>query len=165
MSGETEKEVSGWTVDTLHEHMNTTIENVFIVMNDRKEAGDRALLTALQTVKEATEKSEAATEKRFDNVNAFRAQLNDQSRTFMAVDLANSQFEEVRRLINSNDERVRQSREPIFARIQALEGQMIEVRAIKQGSHDNRTDMYLIVGFIATVLTIVATAAVLLNLN
>ena len=72
MSGETEKSVSGWTTDTLKEY----IEQRF---TDQ----DKAVQAALLAAKEAVLKAEVATEKRFESVNEFRAQLADQSNTLM----------------------------------------------------------------------------------
>lgn len=61
MSGETEKQVSGWTVDTLKEYFE-----------QRFTAQEKAVKTANE-----------ASEKRFDAVNEFRGQLGDQVRTFL----------------------------------------------------------------------------------
>lgn len=61
MGGETEKQISGWTVDTLKEY----VEQRFV-------AQEKAVTTANE-----------ASEKRFDAVNEFRAQLGDQVRTFL----------------------------------------------------------------------------------
>lgn len=72
MSGETEKQVSGWTVDTLKEFIEQRITDQ-----------DKAVQAALIAAKEAVIKAETATEKRFESVNEFRAQLADQSNTLM----------------------------------------------------------------------------------
>lgn len=72
MSGETEKQVSGWTVDTLKEYLES------LRADDQK-----AVQAALLAAKEAVLKAEIATEKRFESVNEFRAQLADQSNTLM----------------------------------------------------------------------------------
>lgn len=49
----------------------------------RINALELSMLNGLSTSKEAVEKAERATELRFDAVNEFRAQLDDQQRTFM----------------------------------------------------------------------------------
>lgn len=72
MSGETEKQVSGWTVDTLKEYVES------LRADDQK-----AVQAALQAAKEAVLKAEVATEKRFASVNEFRGQLADQTNTLM----------------------------------------------------------------------------------
>lgn len=72
MSGETERQPSGWTIDTFKEH----VDQRFL---DQQKAVDAALTAADR----ATAKAEVASEKRFDAVNEFRAQLSDQANTFM----------------------------------------------------------------------------------
>lgn len=72
MSGETERQVSGWAVDTLKEYFERRITDQ-----------DKAVQAALIAAKEAVIKAETATEKRFESVNEFRAQLADQSSTLM----------------------------------------------------------------------------------
>lgn len=49
----------------------------------RINALEQSMSTGLSTSKEAVEKAERATELRFQSVNEFRAQLDDQQRTFM----------------------------------------------------------------------------------
>jgi len=94
MSGETEKQVSGWTVDTLHEHMETRISDLSAHLDERYEtqtkaleaafaAAERAVQAALLAAEKAVTKAELAAERRFEAVNEFRAQLSDQALTFM----------------------------------------------------------------------------------
>lgn len=64
--------MSEWTVDTLKEHV--------LRLLDEK---DRAIAAALSSAERANAKAEAATEKRFEGVNEFRAALADQQRTLM----------------------------------------------------------------------------------
>lgn len=49
----------------------------------RFDAQERALNAALASAKEATEKADAATEKRFDSVNEFRKALDDNNRLLL----------------------------------------------------------------------------------
>lgn len=72
MSGETEKQVSGWTVDTLKEYFEQRFTDQ-----------DKAVQAALLAAKEAVLKAEVASEKRFESVNEFRQQLSDQTNTFI----------------------------------------------------------------------------------
>lgn len=72
MSGETEREVSGWTTDTLKSHIDRRFEDQ-----------EKAVAAALEAAKEAVIKAEAAAEKRFDSVNEFRKSLSDQTATFI----------------------------------------------------------------------------------
>lgn len=63
---------TSWTLETLKE-----------LIEQRLDSMDKALTAALQATKEAIQKAETATEKRFESVNEFRSQLGDQARTFM----------------------------------------------------------------------------------
>lgn len=72
MSGETEAEVSGWTVDTLRAHI--------LRLMAEKDVRDEQRFQALQR---AIEKAENGVKDRFESVNEFRAQLGDQARTFL----------------------------------------------------------------------------------
>lgn len=72
MSGETEKQISGWTVDTLKEYVQQRFTDQ-----------DVAVQAALLAAKEAVLKAENASEKRFESVNEFRQQLSDQTNTFL----------------------------------------------------------------------------------
>lgn len=80
MSGETEKQVSGWTVDTLKEYVEQRFTDQ-----------DRAVQAALTSAKEAVLKAENASDKRFDSVNEFRQQLSDQTNTFLSRPEYNAQ--------------------------------------------------------------------------
>lgn len=138
MSGETEREVSGWTTDTLHIHMQRQFDAMETLIEARSSAierqiqkqindiqaqlerrferearavdiafnihrehtkealvsseaalqaaligAEKAVTTALASAEKAVDKAETANEKRFESVNEFRGQLNDQSRLFM----------------------------------------------------------------------------------
>jgi hypothetical protein len=105
MSGETENQVSGWTVDTLRAHLLTLINEKFdrllnmmtekdvrdqqrfdaqqLALRDALTAQEKAVNAALTAAEQAVQKAESAAEKRFDAVNEFRAQLADQAQTFM----------------------------------------------------------------------------------
>lgn len=50
--------------------------------SQRFDAQTSAINAALQAAKEAVTKAETATERRFESVNEFRAQLSDQTKTF-----------------------------------------------------------------------------------
>ena len=83
MSGETENAVSGWTVDTLHRHIIELLVLRDNLYKERYDTQEKAMNAALAAAKEAVAKAEVAAEKRFDAVNEFRGQLNDQALTFM----------------------------------------------------------------------------------
>ena len=112
MSGETESSVSGWTVDTLHDHLQRLLEErrVHFIeqitaldkrheerfkaveamfrlgekrFEERFEAQKEAVSNALIAADRAVGKAEVASEKRFDSVNEFRAALADQTARLM----------------------------------------------------------------------------------
>ena len=113
MSGETERQPSGWTVDTLARHFEVRIGDVkdsiadLRVMLDERyvtqtkavdaafasqqtamqtalAAAERAVATALLSAEKAVAKAETAADKRFEAVNEFRSQLTDQAATFLS---------------------------------------------------------------------------------
>jgi cytochrome c5 len=105
MSGETENNVSGWTVDTLHLYLTRRIVDLQAMLQERYDtqtkaldaalaaqqkatqaaliAADKAVQAALASAEKAVAKAEVSAEKRFEAVNAFREQLHDQANTFM----------------------------------------------------------------------------------
>jgi hypothetical protein len=72
MSGETARQESGWTVDTLKEHLESLLYEQRTAMEAAFAASEKAIL-----------KAENATERRFESVNEFRAQLAEQTTSFM----------------------------------------------------------------------------------
>lgn len=99
--GETEKDISAWTVDSLKEHMEAKLELIQQHFEARIDNYEKRLLErqaaqqeaisqvrsetarALADADKAISKSENQMEKRFDAVNEFRGQLNDQVKTFL----------------------------------------------------------------------------------
>jgi hypothetical protein len=69
---------------------------------DRFNAVDEKTTLALSTSKEANNKSEAATEKRFDSHNEFRGQLKDQAATFMPRAEADARFKSIEEKIEDS---------------------------------------------------------------
>jgi hypothetical protein len=67
----------GWTVDTLHEHLDMRLAEKDRRDQQRFDAQTQAITAALQAAKEAVDKAEMATERRFESVNEFRGQLAD----------------------------------------------------------------------------------------
>lgn len=69
MSGETQRDESGWTVDTLKAHFD-----------DLREADQRALAAALASAEKATLKTEQADVKYRESQNEWRGALQDRER-------------------------------------------------------------------------------------
>jgi len=72
MSGETEERPSGWTIDTLAVYFQRQHDDLITLLNERHQAQQ-----------EAIRKAETAAERRLDSVNEFRAQLADQTASFV----------------------------------------------------------------------------------
>lgn len=96
-----EVERSGWTVDTLHAHMQAVIEANDQRYSQRFEAQSVAMSAALAAAKEAVIKAENASEKRFESVNEFRALVDGMIRTLMPRAEAEKSFESVTEKIES----------------------------------------------------------------
>ena len=80
------KEESVWTILSLKEYMCTVFQEYANKIEQKFLAMDRAVT-----------KAEMATEKRFESVNEFRAQLADQQRTFLSrneYELAHNSLED-----------------------------------------------------------------------
>lgn len=83
VSCEARADTSAWGVDILHSHVLT-------ILNEREEKYAQRFRAIEEFFKEkfiaterAVSKAEIASEKRFDSVNEFRAQLTDQASTFL----------------------------------------------------------------------------------
>lgn len=85
---------SGWTVDTVHEHLTALyrekdlrdqqrFDAQQLALRDALISQEKAVNAALSAAQEAVQKAETAAEKRFDSVNEFRAQLADQTATLL----------------------------------------------------------------------------------
>lgn len=96
MSGETEEQVSGWTVDTLRQHVQDMMREADRRYEQRFEAQEKAVEAALANAKEANGKSERSDEKRFEAVNEFRDQQRDLIGTFMPRSEAEQIFQQLR---------------------------------------------------------------------
>jgi anion-transporting ArsA/GET3 family ATPase len=70
-TGDDKHNPEGWTFATLYKHI--------IALS---EASKEAITAAMSAAKEAGDKADKATEKRFDSVNEFRSALKDQQATF-----------------------------------------------------------------------------------
>lgn len=108
MSGETEAQPSGWTPDLLKQHFDALLRARDLRFDQRFTAQQEAIHAALLAAKEAVSKAESATERRFDAVNEFRAQLADQASTFARQDNLSQALEGRDKLITALTERVRE---------------------------------------------------------
>jgi len=112
-----------------------------------KSAND-AVELAMQAASRAVEKAEAASEKRFDSVNEFRATLADQQRTLMPRSEA-----EVR--LGSISNEVAGIVKSLTIRLDALSADVIEIRAIRKGFGEG---WGVVVGALSLIVAAVAVA-------
>lgn len=136
MSGETEKQVSGWTVDTLKEYFEQRIQDQ-----------DKAVQAALIAAKEAVIKAETASEKRFESVNEFRGQLADQTATLMPRAEVNTKFDAFNDKLTGLTDRINTS------------------QGVKQGSELTIGKIYGAIAAFAAIITIVVIIANALTSN
>lgn len=90
-----------------------TAREVLSILNERTSANDsrftaqeKAVAAALAAAKEAVNKAENASEKRFDSVNEFRGQLKDQNATFATRTEVDIRFKAIEAKIADNDTRI-----------------------------------------------------------
>jgi hypothetical protein len=94
VSGETADRASGWTVDTLHEHLaallkaaqdanRQRVDDLIDTVDERDKTQRREVQSALASAEKAVIKAEKDAKQRFKSVNEFRDQLRDQAATFM----------------------------------------------------------------------------------
>jgi predicted transcriptional regulator len=134
MSGETEQQVSGWTVDTLNEHLQRIIDEKLAAQDVLITERDRRYEQRFEAQEKAIQKAETATEKRFESVNEFRSVLSDQTRSFLPreeynrahTDLA-SRLDEATK---STNEKLEQAVKTLESRIASLQQQLNAVEAV-----------------------------------
>ena len=108
MSGETEKDISGWTTDTLHSHLLS-------LMNERDRRYEQRFASAEQAVHVAL----AQTETRFENVNEWRGTVSDLLANAMPRPEADSRA-------SSTDEKIN----ALQSRLDRIEGKGLGVNAV-----------------------------------
>jgi CHASE3 domain sensor protein len=84
VGGETESDVSGWTVDTLRQHFQRQHDDLKDLLGERADSQRVAMSAALASAEKAVTVANTAAEKRFDSVNEFRQTLTDQANTLMS---------------------------------------------------------------------------------
>lgn len=113
----------------------------------------RELMLVQDSAKEAIEKAEMATEKRFASVNEFRAQLATQTNTFLPREVADAQFKEIRQLIAAISKRQDQD-----------SGSDAGERRAKAGLTSTAMAWIAVLGLIVAVLSVVV-VVILANAN
>lgn len=130
MSGETEKDVSGWSVDTLKHHFD-----------DLRQADKDALAIALTSADKATEKAETAQKVVNASQNEFRATLKDQAATLMPRSESEQVFKELRTQLDD------------------LKTRVSKIENIKLGANESRTGLYAAIATVGVILGILVLVA------
>ena len=130
------------------------IQAVQTQSTDRIEALRREAKAALEAAEMAISKSEVATERRFESVNEFRAQLSDQVRLFMPREVAEARIEDVRRLSDGRFEEIR-------GRMAALQTRLDQASGASGGI--SRSVGYMVTAFGLTLSIIIVASTFLLQ--
>lgn len=87
-------------IGSLRELLETRINEMDRRFGERFEAADRAVEVGLRVAKEAVDKAEAAQDKRMEAMNEFRAQLADQTATFVPRSELDQHFDQIEKSID-----------------------------------------------------------------
>lgn len=163
MSGETEKAVSGWTVDTLHSHIIGRQEDLKELLDERftaqKTAMDAALkaaekitAAAMVSAKEAVTKAELATEKRMEGLNELRGVVTDIS----ALQMPRAECEQRIAALDAaiDDLKERLNKTASLAVVETLTTRMTTIESHKAGGRDQINAIYALAAFFVTVIII-----------
>lgn len=142
MSGETEKQVSGWTVDTLKEHL----EGLISYLKDVSDERDRLYKERHDSADKAIIKAETAQREYNERSNEFRGQLDDQAKRLVSRLEVESMIKEVEARIARNVEDIREIRE----KTSAGGGVAVGTRMVKDERRADRAGMISMLGSIMT---------------
>lgn len=145
MSGETKQDVSGWTVDTLHEFVVSSQDDLRRHLDERYEtqrrevdrafaAAEKAVQAALAAAEKAVAKAEVATEKRIEGLNELRVVVQDISKLQMPRTEAENRLA------------------AITANVDELKEAVARIVSLKQGGREQINSVYAFAGFLATCL-------------
>lgn len=152
MSGETEASVSGWTTDTLREHLTQRLADLDRALSRRMDDADKAVTAALVSAEKAVTKAEAASEKRFEGVNEFRKALSDQTATFIPRTEYDTAHEALAARVTANADRMTALELRLTSRLDL--GQGADAGAAGQRT-DQRLNMSQVIAGIATIVAVV----------
>lgn len=82
--GETTVPVGDWTTGTLKIYHDEKLASLKEYAEQRIDDQDKYVESKFLAIKEAVLKAEVANDKRFESVNEFRAQLSDQTNSFLS---------------------------------------------------------------------------------
>lgn len=131
MSGETRGQVSGWTVDTSHQHQIALLKEQrefllalitekevrnqqrFEALDDAKAAAEKAIGTALVAQQQLVERAEAVNDRRFETFTTARRASDEASRLMMPRTEAAATFANL-------EQQIRQLRETMIEQVSAV---------------------------------------------
>ncbi len=87
-------------------HLRQHIDQQYMQITAALQSAQRETQILHDASEKAIAKAEAANEKRFEAVNAFRAQLSDQTASFMLREVADGRFEKLEGLIGANTKQI-----------------------------------------------------------
>jgi len=154
MSGETEKEVSGWTTDTLREALRNEIGALRAVIDERdrryeseRKADHDAFASAHEASRDALQLARAFDNRMEVKNNEFRGQLKDTELTYIPRNEASARIDGIRSEALARIDNLEKSLDSLRQRVTASEG---------HGSGLNAGWGYLIggVGFLGALIAI-----------
>ena len=175
MSGETEKDVSGWTTDTLRYHVETIFrlaqEQTDRRWDDERRAVDialrahdealkvaavtskEAITAALAAQKEAVQVAQVAADHRAESMNEWRRSLDDVLTRAMSRTEAEAA---IGRLVEGLHE-VRLAQQNTISRteFEHLTTRVTQAEALVRGAKDSKTGLYAAIGAVGVLITIV----------
>lgn len=171
MSGETEQQVSGWTVDTLREYLTTRIEEAdkryeqrYIGSQEAITAAlvaqEKAVSAALNAADRAVAKAEIAAEKRFEGTNEFRGQLADQAATLMPRAEAESRIKALADRLDSNTAQHQREWSTLRDELQKAISSLALVQAGTSGRDHGYANF---MGYVAVGISLLATVLVIIE--
>ncbi len=87
-----ERSISGWTVDTLHAHFKSMMDERDRRYESLSTAQKEAVESALLSAQRAVDKAESIAEKWRLNANEWRAAMSDKDRQYLTKDVARGYF-------------------------------------------------------------------------
>lgn len=149
-------------VDTAFQAQSTAMSAAFA-------AADRAVAAALESAEKAVGKAELASERRFEAVNEFRAQLADQAGTFMPRIEAEAQHRSLSERINTDmrsiGDRVTEMDRRFSAAIAANTSRIDQTSGTAAGTHESaRRSQAMITIAIAAIGALIGVAAIIASI-
>lgn len=87
-----ETNISGWTVDTLHDHIKSMMDERDRRYEQMLVAQKESVVTALSSAQLAVDKAEGIAEKWRLNANEWRSAMSDKDRLYLTKDVAKGYF-------------------------------------------------------------------------